>query len=87
MPTQGFSVTQTPQNIVTPLSLASGTTYLAQNTGNTIVSLGEFAATPDKSVGHALQPYQTLQITVSGDGIWVWTRAAHGGRIAVTEAS
>ena len=86
MATQIKSISSTPANIVSDLSLSSGSTYLIQAIGSSSIYLAEAAsAPPTTDGGHIIPPTGTWKLTVGTDGIWVWT-AGEGSRIAVTES-
>ena len=95
MATQIKSISSTPANIVSDLSLSSGSTYLIQASGSTYliqaigsssVYLAEAASAPSATDGtHIIPPTGTWKLTVGTGGIWVWT-VGGGSRIAVTES-
>ena len=86
MATQIKNISSTPANIVSDLSLSSGSTYLIQAIGSSSVYLAEAAsAPPATNGGHIIPPTDTWKLTVGTDRIWVWT-AGEGSRIAVTES-
>ena len=86
MATQIKSISSTPANIVSDLSLSSGSTYLIQAIGSSSVYLAEAASAPSATGGaHIIPPTGTWKLTVGTGGIWVWT-AGEGSRIAVTES-
>ena len=66
MATQIKSITDTPANIVSDLSLSSGSTYLIQAIGY----LAEAASVPPATDGgHIIPPTGTWKLTVGTDGI------------------
>ena len=72
---QGEPVTDTPVEIVTALSLVSGTTYSIQNTGGSLFRLfkGPKGEAPALNVVcGVLWPGQSCDLTVDDEGMWIW---------------
>ena len=94
MATEARSISTTPVNLVSELSLTVGTTYTVQNTGNSDLLLREGANSPAATLEldhwNVIMarlpeygiPYQTGQIIPkTGEGIWA--RARGGNTVAV----